>query len=134
MFPENIAKYLVAVEDGEVVRAGIYTYGETIHMFVERKNYQGTFMPGFKKWESDYNPSAIGLKYIDHMVGNVGWGEMDIWVKWYEDVMGFENFLSFQYRQTLKMLPLWIHDSWALSLLFYVFSFAHRLLRIAARV
>ena len=86
-------------KDGEVVRAGIYTYGETIHMFVERKNYHGTFMPGFKKWESDYNPSAIGLKYIDHMVGNVGWGEMDTWVKWYEDVMGFENFLSFDDKQ-----------------------------------
>ena len=86
-------------KDGEVVRAGIYTYGETIHMFVERKNYYGTFMPGFKKWESDYNPSSIGLKYIDHMVGNVGWGEMDTWVKWYEDVMGFENFLSFDDKQ-----------------------------------
>ena len=86
-------------EDGEVVRAGIYTYGETIHMFVERKNYHGTFMPGFKKWESNYNPSAIGLKYIDHMVGNVGWGEMDTWVKWYEDVMGFVNFLSFDDKQ-----------------------------------
>ena len=86
-------------ENGEVVRAGIYTYGETIHMFVERKNYHGTFMPGFKKWESDYNPSSIGLKYIDHMVGNVGWGEMDTWVKWYEDVMGFENFLSFDDKQ-----------------------------------
>ena len=86
-------------QDGEVVRAGIYTYGETIHMFVERKNYHGTFMPGFKKWESDYNPLAIGLKYIDHMVGNVGWGEMDTWVKWYEDVMGFVNFLSFDDKQ-----------------------------------
>ena len=86
-------------KDGEVVRAGIYTYGETIHMFVERKNYNGTFMPGFKKWESDYNPSSIGLKYIDHMVGNVGWGEMNTWVKWYEDVMGFENFLSFDDTQ-----------------------------------
>lgn len=82
-------------EHGEVVRAGIYTYGETVHMFVERKNYEGTFMPGFQKWESDYNPEAVGLKYIDHMVGNVGWNEMDVWVKWYEDVMGFENFLSF---------------------------------------
>jgi len=86
-------------EHGEVVRAGIYTYGETIHMFVERKNYKGTFLPGFEKWESDYNPSSVGLKYIDHMVGNVGWGEMDTWVKWYEDVMGFENFLSFDDKQ-----------------------------------
>ena len=86
-------------EDGEVVRAGIYTYGETVHMFVERKNYNGDFLPGFKKWESDYNPSSVGLKYIDHMVGNVGWGEMNTWVKWYEDVMGFVNFLSFDDKQ-----------------------------------
>ena len=86
-------------EHGEVVRAGIYTYGETIHMFVERKNYKGTFMPGFEEWKSDYNPSPVGLKYIDHMVGNVGWGEMNTWVKWYEDVMGFENFLSFDDTQ-----------------------------------
>ena len=86
-------------EHGEVVRAGIYTYGETVHMFVERKNYHGDFLPGFKKWESDYNPSSIGLKYIDHMVGNVGWGQMDTWVKWYEDVMGFVNFLSFDDKQ-----------------------------------
>lgn len=86
-------------EHGEVVKAGIYTYGETVHMFVERKNYTGTFMPGFQKWESDYNPSAVGLKYIDHMVGNVGWNQMDVWVKWYEDVMGFENFLSFDDKQ-----------------------------------
>jgi 4-hydroxyphenylpyruvate dioxygenase len=86
-------------EFGEVVRAGIYTYGETVHMFVERKNYKGTFMPGFEKWESDYNPEPVGLKYIDHMVGNVGWGEMNTWVKWYEDVMGFVNFLSFDDKQ-----------------------------------
>lgn len=86
-------------EFGEVVRAGIYTYGETVHMFVERKNYNGVFMPGFIKWESDYNPEPVGLKYIDHMVGNVGWGEMNTWVKWYEDVMGFVNFLSFDDKQ-----------------------------------
>ena len=86
-------------EHGEVVRAGIYTYGETVHMFVERKNYNGEFLPGFTKWESDYNPTSIGLKYIDHMVGNVGWGQMDTWVKWYEDVMGFVNFLSFDDKQ-----------------------------------
>jgi 4-hydroxyphenylpyruvate dioxygenase len=82
-------------EHGEVVRAGIHTYGETIHMFVERKNYSGTFLPGYREWHSDYNPSPVGLKFVDHMVGNVGWGEMNTWVKWYEDVMGFVNFLSF---------------------------------------
>lgn len=86
-------------EFGEVVRSGIYTYGETVHLFVERKNYSGTFLPGFKKWESSYNPDAVGLKFIDHMVGNVGWGQMNKWVKWYEDVMGFENFLSFDDTQ-----------------------------------
>ena len=85
--------------DGEVVRAGIHTYGDTVHVFVERKNYNGIFLPGFKAWESDYNPQSLGLKYVDHMVGNVGWGEMNDWVKWYEDVMGFENFLSFDDSQ-----------------------------------
>lgn len=84
---------------GEVIRSGIYTYGETVHVFVERKNYSGTFLPGFMDWKSDYNPEPLGLKYIDHMVGNVGWGEMNQWVKWYEDVMGFENFLSFDDSQ-----------------------------------
>lgn len=86
-------------EHGEVVRSGIYTYGETIHMFVERKKYDGPFLPGFKKWESNYNPTPVGLKFIDHMVGNVGWGEMNKTVKWYEDVMGFVNFLSFDDKQ-----------------------------------
>ncbi|MEY2693317.1 MAG: 4-hydroxyphenylpyruvate dioxygenase [Bacteroidota bacterium] len=86
-------------EFGEVVRAGIYTYGETVHLFVERKNYNGTFLPGFKPWKSDYNPEPLGLKFIDHMVGNVGWNQMNTWVKWYEDVMGFVNFLSFDDKQ-----------------------------------
>lgn len=86
-------------ENGEVVRSGIYTYGETVHLFVERKNYKGSFLPGFRKWESDYNPEPTGLKFIDHMVGNVGWNEMNTWVKWYEDVMGFVNFLSFDDKQ-----------------------------------
>lgn len=86
-------------EHGEVVRSGIYTYGETVHIFVERKNYNGIFLPGFVAWNSEYNPTPVGLKYIDHMVGNVGWGEMNQWVKWYEDVMGFENFLSFDDKQ-----------------------------------
>lgn len=85
--------------NGEVVRSGIYTYGETVHMFIERKKYDGPFLPGFEKWVSDYNPTPVGLKFIDHMVGNVGWGEMNTWVKWYEDVMGFVNFLSFDDKQ-----------------------------------
>ena len=86
-------------EYGEVVRSGIYTYGETVHIFVERKNYKGAFLPGFQKWESPYESDPVGLKYIDHMVGNVGWNEMNTWVKFYEDVMGFVNFLSFDDKQ-----------------------------------
>lgn len=86
-------------EHGEVVRSGIYTYGETVHIFVERKNYKGVFLPGYKEWKSDYNPSPVGLKFIDHMVGNVGWNQMNQTVKWYEDVMGFVNFLSFDDKQ-----------------------------------
>ena len=86
-------------EHGEVIRSGIYTYGETVHVFVERKNYKGVFLPGYTKWESDYNPKSTGLKFIDHMVGNVGWNEMNKWVKFYEDVMGFVNFLSFDDKQ-----------------------------------
>jgi 4-hydroxyphenylpyruvate dioxygenase len=81
--------------DGEIVRAGIHTYGETIHMFIERKNYNGIFLPGYQKWESEYNPSDIGFKYIDHMVGNVELGEMNKWAKFYEDVMGFANLVTF---------------------------------------
>ena len=86
-------------EYGEVVRSGIYTYGETVHIFVERKNYKGVFLPGFQKWSSSYETEPTGLKYIDHMVGNVGWNEMNKWVKFYEDVMGFVNFLSFDDKQ-----------------------------------
>lgn len=84
---------------GEVRMSGIYTYGETVHMFVERKNYTGPFMPGYEAWNSDYNPSETGLLYIDHCVGNVGWNRMLPTVKWYEDVMGFVNILSFDDKQ-----------------------------------
>jgi hypothetical protein len=63
------------------------------------KNYKGEFLPGFKAWKSDYNPTAVGLKFIDHMVGNVGWNQMNATVKWYEDVMGFVNFLTFDDKQ-----------------------------------
>jgi 4-hydroxyphenylpyruvate dioxygenase len=81
-------------ENGYIIRSGIYTYGETVHMFVERKNYNGTFLPGYADWKSDYNPTPTGLKFIDHMVGNVGWNEMNVWVDWYSKVMGFINLLT----------------------------------------
>jgi len=86
-------------EFGQIISSGIYTYGETVHVFVERKNYKGVFFPGYVAMESDYNPPSAGLKFIDHIVGNVGWGQMDTWVNWYEEVMGFVNFLSFDDKQ-----------------------------------
>jgi 4-hydroxyphenylpyruvate dioxygenase len=83
-------------EHGEVVMSGIHTYGDTVHLFIERKNYQGTFMPGYKPWGNPYyTPADTGLLYVDHCVGNVGWNQMNPWVKFYEDVMGFKNILSF---------------------------------------
>ena len=82
-------------DHGHVVRSGIHTYGEVVHIFVERKNYNGLFLPGFQKWESHYNPEPLGLKYVDHMVGNVELGQMDEYVKYYEDIMGFAQILSF---------------------------------------
>lgn len=82
-------------EHGHVVRSGIHTYGEVVHIFVERKNYNGTFLPGYKEWKSDYRPTSIGLKYVDHMVGNVALGDMDKYVKFYEEVLGFAQIMSF---------------------------------------
>ena len=82
-------------EQGKVVRSGIHTYGDTVHIFVERKAYNGIFLPQFKAWESHYNPGHCGLKYIDHMVGNVGWNEMNKWAEFYEKVMGFANLITF---------------------------------------
>jgi 4-hydroxyphenylpyruvate dioxygenase len=81
--------------DGEVVMSGIHTYGDVVHLFIERKNYRGAFMPGFRKWQTHYNPPDTGLQYVDHCVGNVGWNQMNPWVKFYEDVMGFRNILTF---------------------------------------
>lgn len=86
-------------EYGEAVTSGIYTYGETVHLFVERKNYKGVFLPGYQAWESDYQPNEVGLLYIDHCVGNVGWNKMNETVEWYQEVMGFVNVLSFDDKQ-----------------------------------
>ncbi|NLU91048.1 4-hydroxyphenylpyruvate dioxygenase [Chitinophaga sp. Ak27] len=82
-------------EFGEVVRSGIRTYGDTVHVFVERKKYNGLFLPGYKEWKTAYNPTDTGLLYVDHCVGNVGWNEMNTWVSFYERVMGFRNLISF---------------------------------------
>jgi 4-hydroxyphenylpyruvate dioxygenase len=82
-------------KDGEVVTSGIHTYGETVHVFVERKNYRGAFMPGFRPWNPFYKPSHVGLNHIDHIVGNVGWNEMNKWCQFYAKVMGFAQLVSF---------------------------------------
>ena len=82
-------------ENGEVVLSGIHTYGETVHVFVERKNYKGVFLPGFVKWDPVYKPASLGLKYVDHLVGNVNWGEMNTWAEFYHNVMGFNQLISF---------------------------------------
>lgn len=82
-------------EHGEVVLSGIKTYGDTVHVFVERKNYNGVFLPGYIPWKPDYHPAPVGLRYVDHMVGNVGWGEMNQWVDFYAKVMGFSQLVSF---------------------------------------
>ncbi|MGZ3882700.1 MAG: 4-hydroxyphenylpyruvate dioxygenase [Bacteroidia bacterium] len=81
--------------NGEIVRSGIHTYGDTIHLFIERKNYGGLFMPGFVEWKTEYRPASTGLTYIDHMVGNVELGAMNTWSKFYEEVMGFANLVTF---------------------------------------
>ena len=80
---------------GKLGISGIRLYGDTVHLFVERKNYSGVFMPGYEPWESAYQPVSTGLLYVDHCVGNVGWNQMNRWVTFYENVMGFKNILSF---------------------------------------
>ncbi len=82
-------------EFGSIVRSGIHTYGDTVHLFIERKNYTGPFMPGYKAWKSNYNPTEVGLLYVDHCVGNVDWGQMNTWVDFYKNVMGFSQLISF---------------------------------------
>ena len=82
-------------DNGSVTLAGIHTYGETVHIFVERNNYNGVFMPGYMAWNPEYKPTPIGLEYVDHCVGNVGWGEMNTWAKFYSEVLGFTNLITF---------------------------------------
>ena len=82
-------------EKGEVIIAAIRIYGDTIHSLVERRNYRGLFMPGFVERKPDYQPSDVGLLYVDHCVGNVELGKMNEWVGFYEKVMGFKNLITF---------------------------------------
>ena len=80
---------------GDVVIAAIATYGDTIHSLVERANYRGPFLPGFRAVDPYYQPASVGLKYVDHCVGNVELGQMNRWVQYYADVMGFRNLITF---------------------------------------
>jgi len=87
--------YVLADEYGQVVMSSIRTYGDTIHTFVERGKYSGPFLPGFRAVKEDSVARPVGLLYVDHMVGNVGWHEMDEWVKFYANVMGFSLYQHF---------------------------------------
>lgn len=91
----SIKPQILKDEFGEIKISAIKTYGEVIHTFVERKNYKGIFMPGFQKVKSEYQSTPVGLKYVDHCVGNVELGMMNKWVEFYEKVMGFKLLLTF---------------------------------------
>ena len=91
----DAAPQVLSDEDGEVKVAAIKTYGQTIHALVERKNYKGVFMPGFEAKESQRQDVPVGLKYVDHCVGNVDLGDMNKWVKFYQDVLGFKLLITF---------------------------------------
>jgi 4-hydroxyphenylpyruvate dioxygenase len=90
-----VEPYTIEDDNGKAVISGIHTYGETIHLFIERKDYEGPFLPGYHSWTKSYKTEGVGLKYIDHIVGNVGWNEMNKWVNFYAEVMGFVQLLSF---------------------------------------
>ena len=103
-YNETVARGATAVsepeiledENGKLIRASIATYGDTIHTFIQRNEYSGLFMPGYAPHTNPFwSPDAVGLRYIDHCVGNVYLGEMDKYAAFYSDVMGFRNLLSF---------------------------------------
>ncbi|CEM05158.1 unnamed protein product [Vitrella brassicaformis CCMP3155] len=93
--PAHMEPTEVSDANGTVVMSGIQTYGDVVHVFIERKNYNGLFLPGFQPWSPPFRAPPVGLERIDHIVGNVDWGQMDKWCKYYEDVMGFTNLISF---------------------------------------
>ena len=90
-----VEPYEMEDENGKAVISGIHTYGETVHLFVERNEYEGPFLPGYRVWNTKAETKDTGLKFIDHMVGNVGWNEMNKWVEFYAKVMGFAQLVSF---------------------------------------
>jgi len=90
-----VEPYVLEDGDGSVVISGIHTYGETVHLFIERKDYSGDFLPGYISYTPKFKVEPTGLKFIDHMVGNVGWNEMNKWCEFYANVMGFAQLVSF---------------------------------------
>jgi 4-hydroxyphenylpyruvate dioxygenase len=93
---EVVLEYIKTSDEyGFVEMSGIKTYGDTVHYFVDRSNYKGVFLPGFKVWDAHYKPPEVGLLFVDHMVGNVGWGQMNHWAKFYIEVLGFSQIVSF---------------------------------------
>ena len=92
---EHTKPMVLSDENGEVKISAIHTYGETIHKFIERKNYNGPFLPGFRTAKSNFPIKSVGFKHVDHCVGNVELGKMNEWVKFYEDVMGFKMIITF---------------------------------------
>lgn len=87
--------HTISDSNGEAVLSGIRTYGDTVHIFVERSTYRGPFLPGYQSWQPAYMPPPVGLKHVDHCVGNVDWGEMNKWVEFYGEVLGFKQMVSF---------------------------------------
>ncbi|PTX45174.1 4-hydroxyphenylpyruvate dioxygenase [Christiangramia gaetbulicola] len=90
-----VEPYEIEDSNGKAVISGIHTYGETIHLFIERGEYEGPFLPGYRAYNTKAKSTDTGLKFIDHMVGNVGWNEMNKWVEFYGKVMGFAQLVSF---------------------------------------
>lgn len=90
-----LAPFETTDENGMVILSGIHTFGDTIHLFVEREQYQGVFLPGFEAWNPHWRSQPVGLKAIDHVVGNTDWNEMDQWVTYYENTLGFHQYKSF---------------------------------------
>ena len=93
----EIAHDFESIKDnsGTIKMSGIKTYGDTVHLFIDRSKYKGVFLPGFVAWDTPYKPMELGLKYVDHMVGNVGWNDMNNWAEFYAKVMGFTQLISF---------------------------------------
>ncbi|MGQ9613869.1 MAG: 4-hydroxyphenylpyruvate dioxygenase [Chloroflexus sp.] len=82
-------------EHGRIIKATIATYGDTVHSFIERENYQGTFIPGFQPITTPLPVPETGIAAIDHIVGNVELGAMNRWVNYYRDVLGFSQLVHF---------------------------------------